>query len=192
MRRQAVLLVLVSSLLQGCTDKADAVRAAQPHLETFAELRLRALQLLELRADVERKKLLLRAAQGEEEVLPDNLRPAFERMKAERFELTEAQLEQGEAMFWTMLDRGFAKEPNVLQAEIVLLGKDGSISVFRSPRDRELPAGVQWHGLREQRTYAGLGTCLTDDGSEPCVLLQRRPRDYAGSAGLTVAFPRAP
>jgi hypothetical protein len=79
-----------------------------------------------------------------------------------------------------------------MQAEIVFLEKGGAISTFRSPRDREVPAGVKWFGLREQRTFAGLGTCVTDEGSEPCVLIQRRPRDYAGSAGLTVAFRRAP
>lgn len=190
MRRQVLWLLLVLSVSAGCTDKAEAVRAAQPHLEAFGELRMRALELLELRADVERKTLLFRAAQGEEGVLPENLRSAYERMQAERVELTEAQLEEGEALFWTMLDRAFVEEPDVLQAEIVLIDKDGAISTFRSPRGREIPAGVQWHGLREQRTFAGLGTCLTNDGSEPCVLVQRRARDYAGSAGLTVAFRR--
>ena len=175
-------------LIAGCTAKGEAVRAAQPHIDTFDELRVRALDLLELRADVERKKLLFKAAQGDEESLPENLQPVFEQMRAERVELTEAQLEQGEAIFWRMLDRAFSESPDVLQGEIVFLEKDGSVSSFRYPRERELPAGVRWFGLRQQRTFAGLASCVTDGGSEPCVLVQLRPRDYSGSAGLTVAF----
>jgi hypothetical protein len=190
MRRRPRWLLVAACFLLGCTGKAEAVRAAQPHLEAFGTLRVRALDLLELRADIERKKLLFKAAQGDEESLPENLRPVFEQMQAERVELTEAQLVQGEEIFWRMLDRAFSDNPDVLQAEIVFLEKDGSISSFRHPRDRELPAGVKWFGLREQRTFAGLASCVTDDGSEPCVLLQLRPRDYSGSAGLTVAFRR--
>lgn len=190
MRCRARWLLVAACFLAGCTGKSEAVRAAQPHLEAFGTLRVRALDLLELRADIERKKLLFKAAQGDEESLPENLRPVFEQMQAQRVELTEAQLVQGEEIFWRMLDRAFSDNPDVLQAEIVFLEKDGSMSSFRHPRKRELPAGVKWFGLREQRTFAGLASCVTDDGSEPCVLLQLRPRDYSGSAGLTVAFRR--
>jgi len=190
--RQGMGWLLLSLCIASCTGKAEAVRAAQPHLKHFDELRSRALSLLELRADVERKRLLVKAREGDEESLPDNLRPVFERMQAERMEITEAQLRDGEALFWRMLDYSFSENPNVLQAEIVFLEKDGSRSTFRHPRERELPAGVQWHGLRRHRTYTGLATCLTTEGSEPCVLLQLRPRDYPGSAGLTVAFRTPP
>ena len=185
-------LLLGACLLGSCTGRGEAVRAAQPHLEGFGELRVRALELLELRAGVERNKLLFTASQGEPESAPENLQPVLEQMRAENVEITEADLERGEASFWRMLDRAFSENPDVLQAEIVFLEKDGTISRFGHPREREVPAGVRWHGLRQQRTFAGLASCVTDDGSEPCVLVQLRPRDYSGSAGLTVAFRRAP
>ncbi|UCH28858.1 MAG: hypothetical protein JSV06_11350 [Myxococcales bacterium] len=192
MRRRTGWLLVGVCLLASCTGKAEAVRAARPHIEAFDELRVRALDLLVLRADVERKKLLFAAANGDEESLPENLRPVFEQMQSERVELTKAQLQRGEALFWRMLDRAFSDNPDVLQAEIVFLEKDGSISRFAHPREQEVPAGVKWFGLRQQRTFAGVASCVTDEGSEPCVLIQLRPRDYSGSAGLTVGFRRAP
>jgi len=184
----ACLLVLLAS----CTGRAEAVRAAQPYIESFDALRLRALSLLELRSDVQRHRLLAEAMNGDEESLPDNLKPLLERMRAERAEVTKEQLEHGEALFWRLLDYTFAEDPNVIQAEIVYLEKDGSMSAFRHPRERDLPVGLKWYGLRQHRTFAGLANCVTDDGSEPCVLLQLRPRDYSGSAGLTVAYRRTP
>lgn len=189
-----VLLGLwVPALLGGCTGKAEAVRAAQPHVEDFGELRFRALDLLELRSDVERQRLLAEAVKnGKEDSLPPNLKLLLERMRAERVVITDKKLEHGDALFWRMLDYAFSENPNVLQAEIVFLEQDGSVSSFRHPRESELPAGVKWYGLREQRTFAGLTNCMTDGGSEPCVLLQLRPRDYAGNAGLTVAYRRTP
>ncbi len=185
-------LLLLLMLLGGCTGKAEAVRAAQPYIENFGDLRLRAQKLLELRADVHRQRLLVKAMNGDEESLPDNLKPLLERMRAERVEITDEQLEHGDALFWRMLDYTFSENPNVLQAEIIFLEEDGSTSTMRHPRERELPVGLKWYGLRQQRTFAGLTNCVTDDGSDPCVLLQLRPRDYAGSAGLTVAYRRAP
>jgi hypothetical protein len=184
--------LLLSACLVGCTGKAEAVRAAQPYIERFDELKSRALSLLELRADIDRKRLLAEAANGNEEALPENLRPVFERMRAEGSQITEEQLRRGEKLFERMLDYSFSDDPNILQAEIVFVEKDGAISTFRHPRGRELPAGVQWHGLRQHRAFTGLATCLTEQGSEPCVLLQLRPRNYPGSAGLTVAFRRTP
>jgi hypothetical protein len=178
--------------LASCTGRAEAVRAAQPYVENFGDLRLRALSLLELRADVQRHRLLAKAMRGDDESLPDNLKPLLERMRAERAEVTDKQLEHGEVLFWRMLDYAFAENPNVLQAEIVFLEKEGSVSLLRHPRERELPVGVKWYGLRQHRTFAGLTNCVTDEGSEPCVLLQLRPRDYSGSAGLTVAYRRTP
>lgn len=155
-------------------------------------MRIRALELLELRADVERKKILLEASRGDPESAPENLQPLLERMQEENVELTAEQLEKGEALFWRKLDRTFAEHPEVLQAEIVFLEKDGTVSRFRSPREGDVPAGIKWFGLRQQRTFAGLGRCVTEDGSEPCLLIQLRPREYPGSAGLTVAFRQAP
>ncbi|MBW1754556.1 MAG: hypothetical protein JRJ80_00150 [Deltaproteobacteria bacterium] len=188
----ACLLVLLA-LLGSCTGKAEAVRAAQPYVEDFGELRVRALSLLELRSDVQRQRLLADAMKnGDEESLPANLKLLLERMRAERVEITDQRLEHGEALFWRMLDYSFAENPNVLQGEIVFLEKDGSLSSFRHPRETALPAGVKWYGLRAQRTFAGLTNCMTNEGSEPCVLLQLRPRDYPGNAGLTVAYRRTP
>lgn len=191
MRRGLACLLLIACLVS-CTGKAEAVRAAQPYIERFDELRVRALSLLELRADIEHKRLLAEAANGNEEVLPENLRPVFERMRAEGSQITDEQLRHGEELFVRMLGFSFSDDPNILQAEIAFVEKDGAISTFRHPRDREPPAGVRWHGLRQHRTFTGLATCFTEDGSEPCVLLQLRPREYPGSAGLTVAFRRTP
>jgi len=192
MRRRFGWVLLSAWLLASCTGRAEAVRAAQPYIGDFGDLRLRALSLLELRSDVERQRLLLKAINGDEEELPDNLKPLLERMRAEGAQVDDKQIAHGEALFWRMLDYTFSENPNVLQAEIVFLEKGGSTSAFRHPREREVPAGVQWYGLRQQRTFAGLTKCVTDEGSEPCVLLQLRPRDYSGSAGLTVAYRRTP
>ena len=191
MRFRLAWILLAACLFAGCTDRAEAVRAAQPHMDQFDHLRVRALKLLEHRSDVEQKRLLLQALHGDEESLPENLRPVLEQMRAQNVQLTETQLADGEAMFWRMLDRAFSEDPEILQAEIVFLEKDGAISRFRHPREREIPAGVKWFGLRPERTFAGLANCVTDDGSDPCVLIQLRPRDYSGSAGLTVGFRRA-
>ncbi|MBW2508640.1 MAG: hypothetical protein JRE81_08425 [Deltaproteobacteria bacterium] len=192
MRCRAGWLLLSVVVLASCSGRREAVRAAEPHMEEFARMRGQALELLELRADMEQKKALLEASEADPESVPDNLKPLLERMRAENVELTVEQLQAGEALFWRMLDKAFADNPSVMQAEIAFIEKDGTISRFRSPRDREIPAGIKWFGLREQRTFAGLGRCMTDVGSEPCVLIQRRPRDYAGSAGLTVAFREGP
>ena len=192
MRPGLASVLLCAWLLASCTGRAEAVRAAQPYVEDFGDLRLRALSLLELHSDIEQKRLLAKAMAGDEESLPENLRPLLERMRAERAQVTDEKLKYGEALFWRMLDYAFSENPNVLQAEIVLLGKDGSVSAFRHPREREVPAGLKWHGLRQPRTFAALADCVTDEGSEPCVLLQLRPRDYPGSAGLTVAYRRTP
>ena len=188
----AWLLVLVM-FSASCTGKSEAVRAAQPYIENFSDLRVRALSLLELRSDVQRQRLLAEAMKnGDEESLPANLKPLIDRMRADRIEINDERLEHGEKLFWRMLDYAFSENPNVLQGEIVFLEKDGSVSSFRHPREREVPAGVKWYGLRQQRTFTGLTNCVTDDGSEPCVVLQLRPRDYPGSAGLTVAYRRTP
>ncbi len=184
--------VLALVVLAGCTAKAEAIRAAQPYIENFGELRLRASSLLELRADIRRQRLLVAAMNGDEESLPENLKPLLQRMRADRVEVTDEQLEHGDAVFWRMLDYAFSENPNVLQGEIVFLEKDGSTSIMRYPRDRELPVGLRWYGLRQQRTFTGLANCVTDEGSEPCVLVQLRPRDYPGSAGLSVAYRRTP
>ncbi|MGB8331051.1 MAG: hypothetical protein WCE62_13090 [Polyangiales bacterium] len=185
--------VLLSAwLLSGCTGRAEAVRAAQPYIEDFGHLRLMALDLLELRSDVQRRRLLAEAMKGDETSLPENLKPLLHRMRYERVQITDEELEHGEELFWRMLDHAFSRNPNVLQGEIILLEQNGSASTFRHPRERELPMGVQWYGLREHRTFAGLANCVTEDGSEACVLLQLRPRDYPGSAGLTVAYRRTP
>jgi hypothetical protein len=192
MRPTAVWVLAIAGLVASCTGRAEAVRAAQPYIESFGEMRKRALGLLELRYDVKRKRLLAAAMNGDEESLPPNLKPVLERMRAERITITEQELQRGDDMFWRLLDLSFADDPNVLQGEIIYLERDGTTSSFRYPRDRELPAGVRWYGLREQRTFAGVTKCETDDGSEECVLLQLRPRDYSGSAGITVAYRRTP
>ena len=190
MRRLAVWLLCCALVSTGCTNKREAVRAAGPHLESFSRLRLRALELLELRSDVERKKLLLHAVEHPEDPVPENLEPVLEQMQNQHIELTATDIENGERVFRKMLRTAFMDDPEILQGEIVFLEGNGEVSRFPYPEDAELPAGVEWHGLRQQRTFAGLSRCLTDDGSQPCVLVQLRPREYPGSAGLTVAFRR--
>jgi len=161
-------------------------------MENFGELRLRAMKLLELRTDVARKRLLVAAINGDEESLPDNMKPLLERLRSSGTVISEEQLEHGEAIFWRMFDFTFSQNPNVLQAELLFIEKGGSVSSIRYPRESEMPVGVKWHGLREHQNFVGLTSCVTDEGSEPCVILQLRPRDYAGSAGLTVAYRRTP
>jgi len=185
-------LLLLQALLGACTGRAEAVRAAQPYVENFGELRSRALKLLALRTDVARKRLLVGAVNGDEESLPDNMKPLLERFRSSGTVISEEQLEHGEATFWRMFDLAFSQNPNVLQAEILIIESDGSVSSLRYPRDRDVPVGVNWHGLRQNRTFAGLTNCVTDDGSEACVILQLRPRSHPGSAGLTVAYRRTP
>jgi len=162
-----------------------------PHMERFRELKLRTSDLLELRAKVERKRLLARALSEGEESLPPNLRPVFESMQQQNVTITEQEVAEDESSFWRLLEVLFSDDPNVLQGEIVFIERDESVTAFRHPRDREVPAGLRWHGLRQQRTFCALGDCLVEQGSEPCVLVQLRPREYAGSAGLTVGFKRA-
>ena len=185
-------LLLLQALLGGCTARAEAIRAAQPYVENFGELRSRALKLLELRTDVARKRLLVGAVNGDEDSLPDHMKPLLERFRSSGTVISEEQLEHGEAMFWRMFDFAFSQDPNVLQAELLFIERDGSVSSLRYPRERDIPVGVDWHGLRQNRTFAGLTSCVTDEGSEPCVMLQLRPRDHPGSAGLTVAYRRTP
>ena len=155
-------------------------------------MRGRARELLELRSGIERKKLLLAASDGDPASAPENLKPLLEQMRAQNVQLTQGEIDRGEASFWRLLDQAFSSHPDVMQAEIVFLEKDDTISRFRFPRDREVPAGLKWYGLREQRTFSAVARCVTVEGSEPCVVIQRRPRDYPGSAGLTVAFRRSP
>ena len=187
-----LVMLLVQSFLGGCTGRAEAVRAAQPYVEHFGELRLRALKLLELRTDVATKRMLVSAANGDEAALPESMKPLLERLRSSGTVITEEQLDRGEEMFWRMFDLAFSQNPNVLQAEILLIERDGSVSSLRYPRERDVPVGVSWYGLRQHRTFAGLTSCRNDEGSEPCVMLQLRPRNHPGSAGLTVAYRRTP
>ncbi len=192
MRRGLACILLGASLLGGCSEKSSCRNAAAPHLDEFDELRHRALNLLEFRTDIERRRLLVRALEGDEESLPPNLKPVFERMRQERVTLTAKEVAEGEASFWRMLELMFSENENILQGEIVFIERDESTTVFRYPPKREVPAGRRWHGLRQHRTFCAIADCLVDAGTEPCVLVQLRPRDYSGSAGLTVGFKRNP
>jgi hypothetical protein len=153
-------------------------------------MRLRALELLEFRADLERKKLLLHAVEHPDDPVPDNLEPVLQQMRDQGATIEPEEIEERERVFYSMVRAAFLDDPAIVQGEIVFLESNGQVSRFPYPEDSELPRGVRWHGLRQQRTFAGLDRCLTDSGSEPCVLIQLRPREYPGSAGLTVAFRR--
>ena len=190
MGRLAWGLLFCTLLTSGCTAKRETVQAAQPHLESFSTLRLRALELLEFRADVERKKLLLHAVEHPDDPVPDNLEPVLQQMRDQGATIEAEEVEERERVFYAMVRAAFLDDPAIVQGEIVFVESNGQVSRFPYPEDSELPAGVRWHGLRQQRTFAGLDRCLTESGSEPCVLIQLRPREYPGSAGLTVAFRR--
>lgn len=191
-RLLAVTALFAAVFLGGCTARAEAVRDAQPYLLSFAELRTRATKLIELRTDISQKRLLLAAANGDEGSLPERLKPRLERMRETGSVLSAEKLDKDEATFWRLFDYAFAENPNVLEGELLFIEEDGSTSVLRYPRESEMPAGVTWHGLRQSRTFVGLARCSTEQGSEPCVLLQRRARPYPGNAGLTVAYRRTP
>lgn len=192
MRRGFACLLLGASFLVGCGGRAECANAAAPHLEEFGKLKLRALKLLEFRADVERRRALVKALNGDEESLPPNLKPRLERMREEGVTITAKEVAQGEASFWRMLDFTFSANENILQGEVVFIEQDESTTVFRYPRKRETPAGLRWHGLRQNRTFCAVADCLVETGAEPCVLVQLRPRDYSGSGGITVGFKREP
>lgn len=188
----AVTTLFGPVFLGGCTGRADAVQAAQPHLPSFSELRNRATKLLELRTATSEKRLLLAAMNGDEDSLPERLKPRLKRMRETGSVLSEEKLAKDEATFWRLFDIAFAENPNVLEAELLYIEEDSSTSSLRYPREAEIPVGVSWYGLRQSRTFAGLANCTTEEGSEPCVLLQRRSRPYPRSAGLTVAYRRTP
>ena len=198
MRRALVCVLLGASVLLGaaallgCSERSNCSSAAAPYLDHFGKLKLRALSLLELRTDVERRRLLAKALEGDEESLPPNLKPIFERMREEHVTITAKEVAEGEASFWRLLDFMFSESEDVLQGEIVFIERDESTTVFRYPRKRDVPAGLRWHGLRQHRTFCAIADCLVDAGTEPCVLVQLRPRDYPESAGLTVGFKREP
>ena len=192
MPRAAVSIVLATWMLCGCSDRADCVRAAAPHLQQFEELKRRSHKLIEFRTDLEQRRAIAKAFAGDEHSLPTRLRPLFDRMRQERAVVTDKEVAQREASFWRMFDVAFIDTDRVLQAELAYVEEDESITAFRHPREREVPAGLRWHGLRQPRTFCALAECLVEDGTESCVLVQLRPRGYAGSAGLTVGFEREP
>ena len=160
----------------------------RPYLERFRELKLRTQKLLELRTDLERRRMLAKAMAGDEDSLPNNLRPVFQSMKQQNVEISDQELAEREASFWRLLDLMFSENEDILQGEVVFIETDESTTAFRYPREREVPAGLTWHGLRSQRTFCAQADCLVDVGTERCLLIQIRPRDYPGSAGLTVGF----
>ncbi len=189
---RALVFALGAMLLIGCRADSNCAGAAEPYLDQFGEFKLRALDLLELRTDIERRRKLAKALAGDEESLPASLKPTLERMREQNVTFTDAELAEGEATFWQMLDLAFSKTEDLLQAEISFIESDESTTVFRYPRGREVPAGARWKGLRQQRTFCAFADCLVEDGSEPCLLVQFRSRSYPGSAGLTVGFRRTP
>ena len=192
MQRAAVSIVFAACVLFGCSDRAGCTRAAAPHLQQFEELKRRSQKLIEFRSDLEQRRAIAKAFAGDEDSLPIGLQPLFNRMRQERAVVTEKEVAEREASFWRMFDAAFIDTEDVLQAELARVEEDGSITAFRHPREREVPAGLRWHGLRQPRTFCALAECLVEDGTESCVLVQIRPRGYAGSAGLTVGFEREP
>lgn len=191
---RALGTILVGALtLLGCTDRSVCTSASDPYMERFQTFKHRTAKLLELRRENEQRKLLSEAlASGDESSLPDGLKPLFRNLKAENATLTDTEIKHAEGSFWRLFDLMFRQDPEVLQGEVIFVDLDDSVSVFRYPREREVPAGLKWHGLRQNRTFCALASCLVDTGAEPCVLIQLRPRDYGGSAGLTVGFKREP
>ncbi|MFW2387397.1 MAG: hypothetical protein ACN4G0_03620, partial [Polyangiales bacterium] len=149
-------------------------------------------KLLELRTATAENRLFLAAMNADEDSLPQRLKPRLERMRETGEVFSEEKLAKDEERFWWFFDLAFAENPNVLEAELLYIEEDGSTSSLRYPRDAELPVGVTWYGLRQSRSFAGLANCATEEGSEPCVLLQRRSRPYPRNAALTVAYRRTP
>lgn len=193
MRMGLGIALLGASVLLGCSARSSCTSAAEPYMERFQTFKHRTAKLLELRRENQHRKLLAKAlAAGDDSSLPDGLKPLFRNLQTENATVTEAEIKHAEGSFWSLFDLMFRQDPDVLQGEVVLLGRDDSVSAFRYPREREVPAGLRWHGLRQSRTFCALGSCLVETGAEPCVLIQLRPRDYGGSAGLTVGFKREP
>lgn len=193
MRVSLVSLLCAASIVAGCTGRSDCTRQAEPYLERFREMKLRALKVLELRAANEQRRLLAQALRDDDATsLPANLKPMFTQMKEERVAFTDKDLAESDATFWHLVDLMFAESDDVLQGEIVFVEADESTTRFQYPRGRDVPAGLRWQGLRQARTFCAVGDCLVESGTESCLLIQIRPRDYRGSAGVTVGFTREP
>ncbi|MEM7137763.1 MAG: hypothetical protein AAF500_14360 [Myxococcota bacterium] len=193
MRGALAFLLLVTSWTLGCSDRAACSNEASSYIDRFDEYKRRTIKLLELRERNHRRKLLADALKvGNAESLPPALRPTFNQMQREDRTFTERELTNDEASFWRLFNLMFSQDPDVLQGEIIFIERDESMSAYRYPSEREVPAGLRWHGMRQNRTFCAVADCLIDTGTEPCVLIQLRPRDYGGSAGLTVGFKRTP
>ncbi|MEM8607720.1 MAG: hypothetical protein AAGF92_11470 [Myxococcota bacterium] len=179
--------------LGGCSQRSECTSAAEPYLDRFETTKRRTDRILDLRRANEQRRLLVAAFEsGDDTALPQGLKAIYRGMKRDGAEVDASDVEEGEATFWRFFDMMFDQDPDVLQGEVVLIQRDDSVSAFRYPREREVPAGLRWHGLRQSRTFCAVADCLVETGVEPCVLIQLRPRDYGGSAGLTVGYRRSP
>ena len=117
------------------------------------------------------------------------MREALRRLEATGAELTAEDIEREEAALADRVERVFKEIADVLVAEILIVEPERTVTL-QYPENTPLPIVTKWVGLREHRLYCGQADCAVGQASQPCTLIQLRPREHAGSAGLTVGFRR--
>ena len=158
-------------------------------METFGRLRGETRRLIQARAQTAFKRDVLNARNRDESTLSPRLREALERLRATGAELEAEDIDREDAALRDRVDRVFKAYGDVLVTEILIVEPERTVTL-QYPENTPLPIVTKWVGLREHRLYCGLANCTVGETSQPCALIQLRPREHAGSAGLTVGFRR--
>jgi hypothetical protein len=188
MSRWGGCAVLGLWLAMGCSLGGEAVRAAEPHLEEFSALRVRALPLAQMRRELQQQQSLFEAFESHGPA-PAGLEAELRELEEGRISLSQANIDRAQEEFKQRFEAIFAASAEVLHAQLVFID-EGESSTYLYPEHVPSPVTGRWHGLRQQRTFCALADCNVDGQSVPCVVLQLRPYPHPGSAGLTVAFAR--
>lgn len=120
---------------------------------------------------------------------PAGLEAELKELQEGRISLRQTNIDRAQEEFRRRFEEIFATSKGVLQAQLVFFHERRS-STYLYPEDTPFPVAGRWHGLRQPRTFCALADCNMDGQSAPCVVLQLRPYEHPGSAGLTVAFAR--
>lgn len=172
--------------LGGCSVGSESVRAAEPHVEEFYALRVRAMPLAQMRRDLQKQQSLFEAFENRGPA-PAGLEADLRELEEGRVSLSQESLDRAEQELQQRFEAIFSSSADVLQAQLLFIDEDAS-STYLYPQDAPFPVTRRWHGLRQQRTFSALAECSVDGRIVPCVVLQLRPRPHPGNVGLTVAF----
>ena len=181
--------VLGLCVVWSCSGESETVRECQTQMKVFDRLRGETRRLIQARAQTVFKREVLNARGRDESTLSPRIREALETLRARGAELKAEDVDREEAALGDRVDRVFKAEGDVLVAEILIVEPERTVTL-QYPENTPLPVVMKWAGLREHRLYCGLADCQVGQASQPCALIQLRPREHAGSAGLTVGFRR--